>query len=109
HTERLVPIDVALVEQRAHGAAIDELHDEEDLTLVRLPHVVDLDDARVPDLGHRLRLSHQAPAGVRIARLRQGQPLERDVAVELLVVRAEPLPHSAATEGRFESIPPSDT
>ncbi|MFT3764449.1 MAG: hypothetical protein QM820_02865 [Minicystis sp.] len=81
---------------RAEGLPGDELHRDEDLT-VGDADLVDRDHVGVRELGERLRLPEEA--GVRLrAGARRSQELERDLAIELLVVGGIHGPHPAGAE-----------
>ena len=89
----------------AQRAAIGELHREVDL-LAERADLVDDDDVRVMDLGHRLRLAEQA--GLRVeagARRLGGEQLDRDLAIEVRIVRGvhdahAPAPSTPSTTNR---------
>ncbi len=64
--------------------------------LVERADVVDCDDMRVGELGHRLRFSPQAVLELRIAVT--SQHLERDDAIELRIARRVDHAHSPGTD-----------
>ena len=77
--------------------AVDELHRDEDAALEGAD-VVDHDHVGVRDLGDRLRLAHQARAprvaGVGVVAA-GAQQLDRDLAIQLGIVRGVDLAHGA--------------
>jgi hypothetical protein len=83
--------DAGVADQRAQAPALDQLHHHVRRAVV-LADVVDRNDVRVIELGHRAGLAHQPGPGL----LLFGplvQHLERDPAIEPLVVGAEDAAH----------------
>ena len=82
------------------GVPLDELHRDEDLVFERAD-VVDDDDVRVRQARDRLRLAQRPlpPLGQRHAGARlDAQQLDRDLAVQLRIVRRVDLAHPAAPD-----------
>ena len=92
------------LEPGVEGEAVDELHRQVDLVLVRAD-VVDRDDVGVRELGHRLGLALEASAGVGVGRQ---QELERDLAIELRVVRGVDHPHPALADEVEDDVAADD-
>jgi hypothetical protein len=67
---------------------------------------VDVPDVWVIELGEDLRLAAEAPQAIGIGGERVGQDLQRDVAVELGVLRPVDLPHAARADGSDDFIGP---
>ena len=85
------------VEPALERPAADELHREEDL-VVDHADVVDGDDVRVREPRHRLRLAQQARARRVLHALPRLEQLERDLAIELRIVRAVDHAHPAGAD-----------
>ena len=77
--------------------ALDEVHRDVHLP-IRLSHVVDGADVRMIQRGCGLRLVQQSAARALVAEGRGGKDLERDVAVEPGVARAEHDAHRARAD-----------
>jgi len=91
----------------AEVLAFEQLGDGEgDISLPA--EVVDLEDARVREPGHRLGFTFEPREPVWIARHRLGQHLDRDIPVELAVPGAVDLTHAARTQG-FDYFVTSET
>ncbi len=86
-----------LLEDLAERAPEDELH-REVRRPVRRAHLVDGDDGRVVERGGGARLLLEAAEAVRVLRELLRQQLERDLAPEPRVLRAEDLSHPAGAE-----------
>jgi len=119
HLEDLAPRPRPALQPRRQRVALDELHRDVDVLAVRprggdartcagrrgSPDVVDRDDVRVVELGDRLGLALQARA--RLFRVRaevRAQHLERDLAIELGIVRREHVAHAAGAERRQHEV-----
>ena len=88
----------ALLQELAQGRAADELDDEVLLGLVGLADVEDLDDVRVAELGHRLRLGVEARDDLaRIAQVGMDD-LDGDLAPEAAIARAVHGRHPAVAD-----------
>ncbi|MCY1013979.1 hypothetical protein OV079_52340 [Nannocystis pusilla] len=87
-----------LLRPRVEGRAAHELHGDEHLAVV-LADLVDRDDVGVLQAGHRLGLAHQSAARQRqVAHRLAEQHLDRDLAIEEVVVGRVDHPHPAATD-----------
>jgi len=92
---------------RLEGAALDELEREVDLPGVG-PGLEHLQHVRVRDLGHRLGLAQQAAMTDRV---RRGDPdalvqqLDRDLAIEVVVVGRIDHAHAGNTEPGTRDMP----
>jgi len=95
HRQRAVALDQLMQRLAGH-----ELHQDADLVLVVLDHVVHADDVGVLDLSDCPRLCDEAISHLVGASEVPGQDLESDVAPERLVVRAVD-PGRAAVPGRL--------
>ena len=91
-----------LAEVRRERAASDQLHRDEGDVVV-LAHVEDDDGAGVLEGGRGLRLDEHARARRRVAV--GAQQLERHLAAEARVPRAEHLGHAAVADAPFEDVP----
>ena len=106
HRDDLAPRELLRVEPVAQRPAREVLHREEDLALVDAD-VEDADDVRVRHLRHRLRLAHEAGAtAVLVAAAGGAQDLDRDLTVELGIVRGVDDAHGAGAEALEDQIPP---
>ena len=68
--------------------------------------VVDRDDVRVVQRPGRLRLLLEAPQAVRVLRVRGGQDLDRDVALQPRVAGAIDLAHPARADRAEDLVRP---
>ena len=91
------------VEPRRHVLAVDELHRDEVAAADRLG-VEDGDHVRVAQLRHRARLAQQPGLRGVVAGERGPQHLQRDLAIELGVVREPHGAHAAGAELALEPI-----
>lgn len=98
---RLARAQRALLERRAEGAALDELHDDPRLAVLDR-HVMDVDDRGVVQPRRGPRLAPHALEGGRPLPLGQvvGDPrfLDRDLTVDRLVLGPPDRAHAAGTE-----------
>ncbi|MDQ3369741.1 MAG: hypothetical protein M3680_30330, partial [Myxococcota bacterium] len=103
HLERRAPFPLAPHPERL---AVDELHRDEDLVLVK-PDVIDRDDVLVRQHGHRARLAHEPVHRIRprpgLLR-RQLQHLECDEPVQVDVERLVDEPHGTAADEPLHAI-----
>jgi hypothetical protein len=87
-----------------HGLAADDLHRHE-VAAVGGPDLVNHDHVGMTDLGHRARLPQEAGPlrrpGVAVA-----QHLERDLALEIGIVRRPDHAHAAAADDAEQPVPP---
>ena len=83
--------------------ALDEFHRDVRLP-VRLADVVDSADGSVVEGSGCTRLPHESGARRGILEGGGGQELERDIAIEALVMRAIHLAHAARPEHRQDAI-----
>jgi hypothetical protein len=97
HGDDLAPGAFFMAQPAAQGAALDQLHGDEDLAL-KLADLVDGDDVGVREAGERLRLAQQAAAARRALSELGAEDLEGDLAVELFVPRGEDQPHASFIE-----------
>ena len=98
----------ARVQPVADGVTVDELHRDEH-RLVERADVVDHDDVGVRELGDRLRLAQQARASLRRALAGAGaraQQLDRDLAIQLGIVRGVDVAHPAAPDQPQHHVAP---
>ncbi len=102
HLEHVAPAPWLAAQPLTQGRPLDELHGHVDRVLV-FSDVVDTHDVGMGELGQRLRLREQgtAPSGTRTA----VQQLERDLAVQLGVVRQVDRPHRTRTERAQHDVP----
>ena len=96
-----------LAQRLGQRPALDELHHEDVVALVR-DDVEQRDDVRVADRRGGARLAQHARAALDIAGGVGRQHLERDVAIEPLVARAPDLAHRALAELRDEPVRPDE-
>ena len=94
---RLVPAERAAAGHRVEAVALDELENEDGLPAV-LEDVVEPDDVRVLEPGECRRLALEARAELLVVRDPGMQHLERDIALEALVVGAPDDAHATAAE-----------
>ena len=87
----------ALLDARRQGAALDQVHGEVHAT-ARLPHLVHAGDVRVAQARQAAGLALEALEGAARDGLAGSQDLERQVAVEALLVHAVDHAHAAAAE-----------
>ena len=83
----------------------DELEHEERLA-VRLVEAVDRGDVRVVERGEQVRLAPEAREALFVPRELGRQHLDRDLAVELGVARAEHFAHPPGAEGGGDLVGP---
>jgi len=83
--------------------ALDELHHDRAHTAT-LFEAVDVRDVRVIDGRQRLRFAIEPREPVGVARERIGQDLQRNIAIELRISRAEHLAHPANTDARDDFV-----
>jgi hypothetical protein len=97
-----------LLEEVGERDPLDELHDEERLTLGQRAAVVHRDDGSVARRGHRRGLALEARSVlVRVAEA-EPQDLDRDRPPELTVQGAVHHPHRAGPEALLEHVPPGE-
>src|SRR5262249_30347005 len=87
--------------------AVDELHGDEG-AVAGGADVVDGDDVRVAEPGHRLRLAQEAGPGLGRAADLAAQHLDGDGALELGVVRRVDLAHAAAPDEALQRVAADD-
>jgi hypothetical protein len=92
-----------LVEPRAHRAAFDPLHDDEQHRAV-LVEVVDADDARVVQRRYGRGLAVEALAEVRVARVLLGQDLDGDRYLQARMRGAINDSHRSPPELRLDRV-----
>ena len=91
--------------QPAQGRTLDELGDDVGgLRLGRVDEVEDLDDAGVPERGHRVGLAAEAFGGPPPRGVGHAYDLERDVAAELRIVRPKDRGHGPVAERRQDAV-----
>ena len=95
----------AAAEAVPQGLALQQLEHDVRLPVVR-PHVVDGEDAGVPERGHRPGLLLEAPDAVGRGRPVARDHLDRDLAAEARVAGPIDLAHPARTEGREDLVGP---
>ncbi len=96
--------DVAVArDQVARRAAAHELHGEVEVVLA-LPHLEGPDEVRVLELREELRLLEEAGAVAVVAARARREDLERDLALEALLDRAEDRPHAPGAEALDEDV-----
>ena len=104
HVEHLAPRPRLVGEPALERSARDELHREEHL-VVEHADVVDGDDVGVREPRHRLRLAQQARAAPCPSRPVPGlEQLERDLAIELGIVRAVDDAHRAGADAFDDDV-----
>ena len=96
HVDDLLPRALLLLHPLSQRDAVDVLHRDEDAPLPRAD-VVHGDDVGMRESSDRLRLAHESVARTLAANPRV-QQLERDLAIELRIVRGIDHPHAADTE-----------
>ena len=94
-------------DDRRQVLALDKLHDDERPGCV-LTVVVDRDDVRVVERGRVLGLLAEPRSEVGISTVLGSQELDRHVAIELVVVRAEDRRHAALSEQLNEPVAPAE-
>ena len=108
HLQHLLPAARLRLQPVGDGVPLDELHRDEHLILERA-HVEDDDDVRVRQPRDRLRLAQRAlPALVArdaVAGL-DPQQLDRDLAIQLGIVRRVDLAHAAAADQAEHDVAP---
>lgn len=111
HRYRPLPgVRVVFGEVVGEVGAVDVLHDEEQL-LALAARVVHGDEPGVVDLRGHPALAHEAAAqlvGLLARDLVRPQQLDRDAAVEALVVRRPHLAHAALPDERGQFVPVGD-
>ena len=107
HVHDLAPGPRVALEPAGQGVALDELHRDVQIAVVGGADVVDADHVGVGQLGDRLGLAAQPLLGVLGGELEpRAQQLERDLAIELGIVRGEHHAHAAGPErGQHEVAP----
>ncbi len=105
HAQHFIPGALALLLPGTKGGAFDELHRDEDLA-VHLPDFVDLDDVGMGDAGHGLGFAEDAGAAVGAGQLALVQQLDRQLAIELLIVGGVDHSHTALPEVPQDDEPP---
>ena len=95
--QRLVERDRAERDALRQVLTLDELHHDRTHTATFL-EAVDVRDVRVIDGRQCLRFAREPREPIGVAGERVGQDLQRDVAIELRIARAEDLAHSARAD-----------
>ena len=92
------------LDQRLQVLAVDVLEDDE-LAAVVLAAVDHRDDVRVRERGDGPRLAPEALDVVLVLRVLLVEDLQRDLAIEQAVMRAEDAGHAAGTDELLELVP----
>jgi hypothetical protein len=99
--DRLVHGDRSALQALPEVLALDQFHHQREHAVGgRLLEAVDGGDVGVIQGGEDLRLAAEAGDALRVQREGRGQHLERDLAAELRVARAQHLAHAARAERR---------
>ena len=102
--QRLPHRQRAAGERRGQRLSLDVLHDDEAAPVLGFAGLVDGADARVIERGGGAGLAEQAAAGVGIDELVGGDELDRDVALEPVVVRQVDFAQTAAAEQSHQAV-----
>ncbi len=95
---RVAPRHRALLDPRAQRLALEQLHDG-DRQAVDDRQLVNRQDARVRERGHRSRLGLEPAPHLGVGRDVRGHHLDRHVAIEPRVAGPIDLAHAARTDG----------
>src|SRR5207237_10632217 len=88
---------------RSQRSALDELHDDEPMS-IRFANLVNRHDVRMVERGRGARFALESRASIGIGGERLRQNLDRDVASELPVSRAIPVAHSTGADERSDLV-----
>ncbi len=102
--DRLRRLERAVPQPLLEVASLDVAHRDEE-QLAELAGLVDRDDVRVVDRGRELRLAQEAVAERFVLGEVGGEELERDVALQALVLGQVDDAHAAAAEQGLDAVP----
>src|SRR5262249_29831489 len=91
-------------EPLVEALALEELHHQIRRAILRLSHVVDIDDGSVLDLAASARLQEEAIERLLVLRERGEQEFDREVAIRELIPRSPNRPHPSRSEESKEAV-----